>query len=88
MYKLFSVNHTPKTLYMALLYSISVSSFRALEQVQPALLAEITGYYNFIGSHHVSSFSQSYSLAAVFNDNVIMQVLDVNSSVLKLLKVC
>ena len=79
-YKLLTVNQCPETFHMALLYSISVSSCRALEQIQPAVPAEIIGSYNMISSNYVSSCSQSTSLAAVFIDDIIVQDFEVNST--------
>ena len=53
---------------------------RALEWIQSAVPAEIIVYYNSFTIDFVLCCSQSTSLVAVLFDNILMQVLDVNSS--------
>ena len=53
---------------------------RALEWIQWTVPAEIIGYCNLITTDFVSCCSQSSSSVAILLDDVLMQVLDINSS--------
>ena len=53
---------------------------RALEQIQLTVSAEIICYYNLIATDFDLSCSQSSSSVAILDDDILMQVFDINSS--------
>ena len=53
---------------------------RGLEWIQLTVAAEIIGYYNLFTTNFVLCCSQSTSSGAILIDDILMQVLDVNSS--------
>ena len=53
---------------------------RALEWIQLTVTAEIIGYYNLFTTDFVLCCGQSTSLVAILIDDILMQVLDINSS--------
>lgn len=79
-HRLLTVKHTPETFNLALLYPLSVCLSKFLQQLQQTIPAELVNYCHFIVSDYVSCTSQSSHLLAVFTDDIIMQVFDVNSS--------
>ena len=58
----------------------SDSVVRALEWIQSTVTAEIIGYYNLFTTDFVICCGQSTSSVAILIDDILMQVLDINSS--------
>ena len=79
-HRLLTIKNGPKTFNLVLLYPLSVSSCRPLQQIQQTIPEEIINHWNFIASDYVSCCNQSSSLVAVFIDDIVMQLFDVNSS--------
>lgn len=83
-HKLLTIKSASETFNLVLLYPLSVSSCMPLQQIQQTIPEEIINHWNFIASDYVSCCNQSSSLVAVFIDDIIMQLFDVNSSLCSL----
>ena len=57
----------------------SDSIVRVLEWIQLTVPAKIIGYYNLFTIDFVLCCSQSFSSVAILVDNIIMEVLDIDS---------